>query len=513
MSEASKRAVWHPRRMRVLAPVFALLMLLMFLNANPLAANSKTNRVLSIYNIHNKETVTVTYKRNGTYQADALKKLNWVMRDWRRNEATKMDPKLLDIIWEMHTELGSKKPVHLISGYRSRKTNNGLRKTRGGQARNSRHIVGKAADIHFPDVPVRRLRYSALVKERGGVGYYPTSALPFVHVDTGRVRHWPRIGRDELAILTRGRSKHIPRGGRAVTKADYNRARVKNTKLAQRIAAFHSQRRRKSDRTLVASLDTGSPKNWSIPQPNVAARPAKPRKRIQTAALTPSVVPEPKIVTRPVKRTKKTVRWPEADIRTPDVKVSGNLFAGLDSDDGDPTRKRLPKPILPEIPLSSDPITSKRGAAPDAIAPPTPKRTPRRSIQLASLQTDDALDVLQPVQPSPSRPFFELSGWATAPDYDDEHAGELSYRPFPIGPFLTAKPSVDDPAVARLVHPDLAGSRALIGRDEQDIPLRFKPGIQYAEMLWSDIFKDDGTRDLLDGDPELRGERRRVAKQ
>lgn len=211
---------------------------------SPLAANSDKNRVLSVYNIHNKETVTVTYKRNGRYQPAAMKKLNWVMRDWRRNEATKMDPKLIDIIWEMHSELGSKKPVHLISGYRSRKTNNGLRKSRGGQARNSRHIVGKAADIHFPDVPVRRLRYSALIKERGGVGYYPTSALPFVHVDTGRVRHWPRIGRDELALLTKGRSKHVPRGGRSVTRADYARAKKRNRKLLRRVVAFEAARRR-----------------------------------------------------------------------------------------------------------------------------------------------------------------------------------------------------------------------------------------------------------------------------
>ena len=471
-------------------------------DAGPLAANSEKNRVLSIYNIHNKERVTVTYKRNGKYQSDALKKLNWVMRDWRRNEATKMDPKLFDIIWEIHTELGSKEPVHLISGYRSRKTNNGLRKTRGGQAKNSRHIVGKAADIHFPDVPVRRLRYSALVKERGGVGYYPTSALPFVHVDTGRVRHWPRIGRDELALLTRGRSKHIPRGGRPVTKADYRRARAKNKKLAQRIALFHSQRARKPARTVVASLAGGLPKNWSIPKPKVATAPAKPRKRIKTAALTPSTVPAPALATRPAKRNKKIVAWPKADVRAPDVQVKGDLFSGLDSDDDDPTREALPKPILPEV-RSTD----------GNIVPPPPGRAPRRSIKIASLGKDDLLDVLQPARPTPSRPLFELTGWATAPSYDDEHAAELSYRPFPIGPFLTLKPSIDDPAVARLVHPDLAGSRNLIGRHEEDIPLRFKPGLQYAKMLWSDIFTNSGEVDLLDGDPELGGERRRVAQQ
>ena len=56
------------------------------------------------------------------------------MRDWRKNQAIKMDPNTVDIIWEMHEELGSKEPVHIICGYRSRDTNDMLRRTRGGQA-------------------------------------------------------------------------------------------------------------------------------------------------------------------------------------------------------------------------------------------------------------------------------------------------------------------------------------------------------------------------------------------
>ena len=32
----------------------------------------------------------------------------------------------------------------------------------------------------------------------GGVGYYPRSGSPFVHLDVGSVRHWPRMSRQEL---------------------------------------------------------------------------------------------------------------------------------------------------------------------------------------------------------------------------------------------------------------------------------------------------------------------------
>lgn len=186
----------------------ALVCLCAVILASP-AVRGGEERTLSIYNIHTKETVTVTYKKDGVFVPEAMKQLNRIMRDWRRDEATEMDPELIDLIWAIHQDLGSKEPVHLISGYRSRTTNNMLRRVRGGQARNSRHILGKAADIHFPDVPIKRLRNSALLFQTGGVGYYPTSSIPFVHVDTGRVRHWPRMPRQEYAALMRSGKKRI----------------------------------------------------------------------------------------------------------------------------------------------------------------------------------------------------------------------------------------------------------------------------------------------------------------
>jgi uncharacterized protein YcbK (DUF882 family) len=159
------------------------------------------SRTLSIFNIHTKETITVTYMKDGRYDSEALQRLNVFMRDWRKNESREMDPELIDHIWILHQQLGSKEPVHLICGYRSAFTNESLRKHGGGQAKKSQHILGKAADITFPDVSVKTLRNSALVQEWGGVGYYPTSGIPFVHVDTGNVRMWPRIPRLELASL------------------------------------------------------------------------------------------------------------------------------------------------------------------------------------------------------------------------------------------------------------------------------------------------------------------------
>ncbi len=167
-------------------------------------------------------------------------RLNTFMRDWRANKETKMDPELIDHIWILHKELGSIVPVHLICGYRTAETNANLRKHGGGQAKKSQHILGKAADITFPDVPVKVLRNSALVWEWGGVGYYPTSGVPFVHVDTGSVRMWPSIPRLELAALfPEGHSKYVPADGKPITRDDYKLALaqglVKQTQIAQAV--------------------------------------------------------------------------------------------------------------------------------------------------------------------------------------------------------------------------------------------------------------------------------------
>ena len=183
--------------------------------------SSAEDRTISMYNIHTQDTITVTFKRNGKYVLEGLQELNHFMRDWRQNREIRMDPALIDLIWELHEELGSKEPVHLVCGYRSPATNEMLRRTSGGQAKNSRHITGQAADLVFPDVPLKQLRYAALAKERGGVGFYPTSGLPFVHVDTGNVRHWPGISRTELALVfPNGHSRHVPDDGRPLTNAD-----------------------------------------------------------------------------------------------------------------------------------------------------------------------------------------------------------------------------------------------------------------------------------------------------
>jgi uncharacterized protein YcbK (DUF882 family) len=213
-------------------------------------------RRIELHNIHTKEDISIVYKRDGKFIPDALDKLNHFMRDWRRDKTVEIDPDLFDLIWDMHRELGSKKPVNLICGHRSGKTNEMLRKTRGGQAKASKHITGQAADIQFPDIPAKQLRNSALIREKGGVGYYPTSAIPFVHVDTGRVRSWPRLPRQELALLfPSGRSKHVPADGRPITKKDFQVALANLQRKGEELPfALRRHMQGGEARTVVASL-------------------------------------------------------------------------------------------------------------------------------------------------------------------------------------------------------------------------------------------------------------------
>ena len=172
-------------------------------------------RTISLHHIHTDEDITITFKRDGRYDEAALEKLNWFLRDWRRAEQTRMDPHLIDLVWEVQRETGSKAPIWVVCGYRSPQTNAMLRRRSHGVAKFSQHMLGHAMDFYIPGVPLEQLRVIGLRLQRGGVGFYPTSGSPFVHMDTGNIRHWPRMTREQLVrVFPDGRTVHIPTDGR-----------------------------------------------------------------------------------------------------------------------------------------------------------------------------------------------------------------------------------------------------------------------------------------------------------
>lgn len=178
------------------------------------AAALNETKTLSFHHTHSGEDLTVTFKRDGRYDEAALKTLNHFLRDWRTQDETVMDRHLFDILWEVYRDVDGKQPIQIISSYRSPATNAMLRRRSSGVARFSQHMLGHAMDFYIPGVPLEQIRFAGLRLQRGGVGFYPTSGSPFVHLDTGSIRHWPRMTHDQLArVFPDGRTVHVPTDG------------------------------------------------------------------------------------------------------------------------------------------------------------------------------------------------------------------------------------------------------------------------------------------------------------
>jgi uncharacterized protein YcbK (DUF882 family) len=191
------------------------------------AAALNETRTLSFHHTHSDEDLTVTFKRDGRYDEEALKQLNHYLRDWRSQDQTTMDRHLFDILWEVYRDVDGKKPIQIVSSYRSPSTNAMLRRRSSGVARFSQHMLGHAMDFFIPDVPLEQIRFAGLRLQRGGVGFYPTSGSPFVHLDTGSIRHWPRMTHDQLAhVFPDGRTVHVPSDGNPLKGYDLALAEI-----------------------------------------------------------------------------------------------------------------------------------------------------------------------------------------------------------------------------------------------------------------------------------------------
>ena len=189
-------------------------------------ANGDTRTIL-LSDQHTNESGSFTFMVNGVYDQATLDKLNWFCRDWRLNEPTKMDPHLFDILWEVYRESGSTQPIDVLSGYRSPQTNAMLRRRSRQVASHSQHMQGKAIDAHFLDVGTARIRDIAMRMQAGGVGFYPTGNTPWVHIDSGSVRYWPKMSRDALTrLFPDGKTVFIPADGKPMPEFEQARAEI-----------------------------------------------------------------------------------------------------------------------------------------------------------------------------------------------------------------------------------------------------------------------------------------------
>lgn len=147
-------------------------------------------RRIRMYSGRTGERIDMIYWIEGDYIADAVKEVNFFMRDWRTNDAYNMDLRNVDIMAAAHNLLDVNEPYMLLSGYRSPKTNAMLRARSSGVAKNSLHMRGQAADLRLQSRSTTQMAKAAAACRGGGVGRY--SGSNFVHMDCGTVRSWGR---------------------------------------------------------------------------------------------------------------------------------------------------------------------------------------------------------------------------------------------------------------------------------------------------------------------------------
>lgn len=276
------------------AVTFACLMLaaMPFVGASATEAFAET-RSLKLYYIHTREKAVITFKRNGKYDQKGLQELNRFLRDWRRNQPTRMDPRLFDLVWEVYRRSGATDYINVVSAFRSPETNGLLRTRTKGVAEKSQHMLGKAMDFYIPGVKLSRLREVGMQMQVGGVGFYPSSGSPFVHMDVGGVRAWPRMSRQELVrIFPNGNTLHLPSDGKPLpgyeqALADYKK-RVSSSaiQVASSAGAGPASSGGGKRKTLLQTLFGGGgdededPDSIAAPEPAerpAVARPAAPQ--------------------------------------------------------------------------------------------------------------------------------------------------------------------------------------------------------------------------------------------
>jgi len=169
-------------------------------------------RTIALKHHWTREEVKRVYRIGDVYQPEAMAAINRLLRDWRCDKTAAMDPKLIDLLYELHQELGGHGSIRVVSAFRSEGYNASLLRAGRSVDPDSQHTLGKAVDVIFPGVKADRVRAAAELMGLGGVGYYPFSGPVFVHVDTGPVRQWketdPKHSR-AMALVQKPRGRFV----------------------------------------------------------------------------------------------------------------------------------------------------------------------------------------------------------------------------------------------------------------------------------------------------------------
>lgn len=159
-----------------------------FSNAAGFLRGAGDIRRIRMYSGRTGESIDTIYWIEGDYIKEALKEVNYFMRDWRTNGTINIDTRTVDIMAASHSLLDAHEPYMMLSGYRSPETNAMLRSRSRNVAKNSLHMQGQAGDLRLKSRSVSQMANAAKACHAGGVGKYSRSN--FVHMDCGPIRNW-----------------------------------------------------------------------------------------------------------------------------------------------------------------------------------------------------------------------------------------------------------------------------------------------------------------------------------
>ncbi len=386
------------------------------------AASAET-RSLRLYHLHTREKAEIVYKRNGRYDPEGLKKINYILRDWRRNEPIKMDPRLLDLVWEAYRASGANSYIQVICGYRAPATNSMLRSRSKGVAQKSQHMLGKAMDFYIPGVPLKKLRDIGLKMQGGGVGYYPTSGSPFVHLDVGNVRHWPGISRQELArVFPNGKTLHVPSDGRPLPGYE------------QAVASYKSRKASGSTAIALASMGGSSRKSGGL----LAAFFGGGADEADDEADVVAAASEPK------PKVRQTKPLPGITIVPPDKAERANIPSVEDAPVAEEPKEETPETIIAALPARSVPLPNFAPRPKTDVGEKTPETPENIPFGVADATAAGAVQVASAEQTPDNIPFSTADATALAAYSEPGASAGVPVPTWRPEHGVTGKAAVDD---------------------------------------------------------------------
>jgi uncharacterized protein YcbK (DUF882 family) len=138
----------------------------------------------TLFNVHTAEALALSSSEPN------LARFCDTLADRFTGSRTDLDPRLLELLRQVALRHPGAR-IELVSGYRSPKFNELLRKKGHHVASHSQHSLGHAVDFRVPGLTPAELKRELLsIGWQGGIGQYDGATDRFVHADVGSKRAW-----------------------------------------------------------------------------------------------------------------------------------------------------------------------------------------------------------------------------------------------------------------------------------------------------------------------------------